>query len=85
MPSYPQVKLEGKNPKVKAAVAAYMAMTKDGRWAFKQTPDARFDAYTKAPRNIKEQVEVIMMRKESKKTRKTGGSRHQRKTRRSRK
>jgi hypothetical protein len=93
MPVYPQVTVNENDPRVQAAVAAYEAMKRDD--AIRTgVIDPKYAAYQEASENIKDQVEVIMMRKERaakgmggrrRKTRARKSRRHQRKTRRYRK
>jgi hypothetical protein len=93
MPVYPQVTVNENDPQVQAAVAAYEAMKSDGVIG-RRVSDPRYAAYQQASENIKDQVEVIMMRKERaakgmggrrRKTRARKSRRHGRKTRRYRK
>ena len=90
MPAYPQVTVNENDPQVQAAVAAYEAMKRDGVIG-RRVSDPKYAAYQQASENIKDQVEVIMMRKERAakgmggRRRKTRRRRHGRKTRRYRK
>jgi hypothetical protein len=87
-----QVTVNENDPQVQAALGAYKAMVKDGKWAFQQTPDPQYDAYSKASSDIKDKVAILIRREEDaakgmggrrRKTRKS--RRRQRKTRRYRK